>query len=252
MTIRPSGPRPTAVLAAAACAALLLAGCVPQTQEEPSSRGSETASASSGPEETAHADQAVQEGYALNAEGEDLPVVTMYTDYECPACGAFHPAVEQAAEQLDGEVTLRVKNFPLPMHDSARPAALAVEAAAVQDAGQEYADLVYDDVDEWSELSDDERTERFVELAGEAGLDQERFRRDMGSAEVARVVDEHEQQARDLELQGTPSFVVDGRAIDLGDIRTPEDLRDVLQDAAEDSGSGGAGSGGADQDGTRA
>ena len=109
-----------------------------------------------------------------------------------------------------------------------------------------YEHLVYDDVDEWSELSDGELEDRFVELAGEAGLDEQRFREDMGSSEVEEIVEQHSQQAEDLELTGTPSFVADGRAIDLGEIGSAEDLRDVLRDAAEGS------SGSSSDSGTRA
>lgn len=235
-----SARRRTAALAAAACSALLLTGCqqLPgqQDDEGPSGEQSQSQGGAADAEQSEHVSQAVKQGYALNAEGQHLPVVTMYTDYECPACGAFHPAVERAAVELDGEVTIRVKNFPLPMHDNARPAALAVEAAGMQDAAGEYADLVYEDVDEWSELSGDELDDRFVELAGEAGLDQERFRDDTGSDAAQQIVDEHEAQARELELEGTPSFVSDGRAIDLGGIGSPEDLMEAFREAAEGSG----------------
>jgi protein-disulfide isomerase len=276
MTSHPTGSRLAAGLTAAACSALLLTGCLSSTEDDPSAQdassegaSSQEASAESSPAaqdsaeapdtasaedsqvpqdgaEVAGVDQVIEDGYALNSEGQDLPVVTMYTDYECPACGSFHPAVEQVAEELDGQVVVRVKNFPLSMHENAVPAAHAVEAAGRQGAAHEYANLVYDDVDEWSELSADELEDRFVELAGEAGLDEDRFRGDMGSSDVEEIVEQHRQQAEDLDLAGTPSFVADGRAIDLGEIGSAEDLRDVLRDAAEGS------SGSADEAGTRA
>lgn len=282
MTSHPTGSRLAAGLTAAACCALLLTSCLPSSEEDPSSQdsasaqdaasessasqkssdgGSAQAQDSAGAEdpaspeaseapqedtEVAGVDQAIEDGYALNTASGDLPVVTMYTDYECPACGSFHPAVEQVAEELDGEVVVRVKNFPLSMHDNAVPAAHAVEAAGRQGEAHEYASLVYDDVDEWSELSDGELEDRFVELAGEAGLDEQRFREDMGSSDVEEIVEQHSQQAEDLELTGTPSFVADGKAIDLGEIGSAEDLRDVLRDAAEGS------SGSASDSGTRA
>ena len=275
MTSHPTGSRLAAGLTAAACCALLLTSCLPSSDEDPSTEGSASAqdsasasetasegspsqdpseggsaqaedSASAQDSEVAGVDQAIEDGYALNTASGDLPVVTMYTDYECPACGSFHPAVEQVAEELDGEVVVRVKNFPLSMHDNAVPAAHAVEAAGRQGEAHEYASLVYDDVDEWSELSDGELEDRFVELAGEAGLDEQRFREDMGSNDVEEIVEQHSQQAEDLELTGTPSFVADGRAIDLGEIGSAEDLRDVLRDAAEGS------SGSSSDSGTRA
>lgn len=183
-----------------------------------------------------YVDEAVNSGYALNAV-DDLPVITMYTDYECPACQSAHPLVEQAAESLDGTVTVMVKNYPLPMHDNAVSAARAVEAAGMQDQAHEYASHLYENAEDWTQLTGGELDDYFVTAAEEMSLDVDQFTGDYGSDAVAQIVDAHSQQAGDLDLPGTPSFVVGDQQVDLEDVRTADDLAQTFEDATDSAGS---------------
>lgn len=183
-----------------------------------------------------YVDEAVNAGYALNTV-DDLPVVTMYTDYECPACQSAHPLVEQAADSLDGTVTVMIKNYPLTIHDNAVPAARAVEAAAMQDQGRDYASELYENPNDWTQLSGGQLDDYFVTTAEQLGLDVDQFTGDYASAEVEHIVEAHNQQASDLELPGTPSFVVADQQVDLEDVRTADDLAQAFEDATESAGS---------------
>ncbi|NKE08520.1 MULTISPECIES: DsbA family protein [Kocuria] len=183
-----------------------------------------------------YVDEAINSGYALNTV-DDLPVVTMYTDYECPACQSAHPLVEQAAESLDGTVTVMVKNYPLPIHDNAVPTARAVEAAAMQDQAHEYASHLYENAEDWTPLSGGELDDYFVTTAEDLGLDVDQFTGDYSSGAVAQIVDAHSQQAGELELPGTPSFVVADQQVDLENVRTADDLAGAFEDATDSAGS---------------
>lgn len=180
---------------------------------------------------------AVNAGYALNTVG-DLPVVTMYTDYECPACQSAHPVVTDAAEQLDGTVAVVVKNYPLKMHQNALPAAHAVEAAAMQDYAPEFADHLYSNAEEWAQLSEAELDKYFITLAEDLGLDHEQFERDQSSEAVAQIVEAHREQAADLDLKGTPSFVVADELVDLENVRSADDLATAFEEATAAAGDG--------------
>lgn len=218
------------------------------SSESGSSEASPSESASAGASESGAADSgmtdasqgaqyvqnAVSAGYALNEVG-DLPVVTMYTDYECPACQSAHPLVEEAADSLDGEVTVVVKNFPLPMHDNAVPAARAVEAAAMQGEADDYASALYENPDDWTELSGSELDDYFKTAAEEQELDADQFSKDYSSGAVASIVDEHASQAEELGLEGTPSFVVGEESINLDDVQTADDLANAFRDATKDA-----------------
>lgn len=60
----------------------------------------------------------------------DAPVtIVEFTDMQCPYCSRFHGPIEDTLKAYPDKVKLVLKNFPLPMHPQARPAAKAAMAA---------------------------------------------------------------------------------------------------------------------------
>ena len=62
-------------------------------------------------------------------EGSTITFVE-FLDFECEACGAVFPYVEELRAEYGDRVTFIMRYFPLPSHFNAENAALAVEAAA--------------------------------------------------------------------------------------------------------------------------
>lgn len=222
---------------------VLLVGCasaqdnndVPASDQDTQSSSASATKSSAPSQGQEYVTKAVESGYALNS-ADDLPVVTMYTDYECPACQAAHPLVERAAEKVDGRVTVMVKNFPLSSHENAVPAARAVEAAGMQEKAHDFASYLYENPDSWAQLDGQELDEYFVTVAQELKLDEEQFKGDYSSDAVANIVSSHRQQGQDLDLRGTPSFVANDTVIDMAQVRTAEDLASAFEEAAGESG----------------
>ena len=73
------------------------------------------------------------DSHVLDDGGAGAVTVVEFLDFECEACAAFYPIVEDLREQYDGEITYVVRYFPLPGHINSTQAALAAEAAAEQD-----------------------------------------------------------------------------------------------------------------------
>ena len=53
--------------------------------------------------------------------------------------------------------------------------------------------------------------EKYIQYATELGLDIERFKKDMESDDVKKLVDTDSKQAASLGLTGTPGFFINGR-----------------------------------------
>ncbi len=53
--------------------------------------------------------------------------------------------------------------------------------------------------------------EKYIQYANELGLDIERFKKDMESDDVKKLVDTDSKQAASLGLTGTPGFFINGR-----------------------------------------
>ncbi|WAC65975.1 thioredoxin domain-containing protein [Agrococcus sp. SL85] len=151
--------------------------------------------------------------HVLADAGPEAPVVVEFLDYECPACGSFHPVVDDLMERYEGRVTFAVRHFPLPSHPDAVPAALAAEAAAQQGAFAPMHDLLFERQADWSGGAD--ATAAFRSYASELGLDLVAY--DAAVADDATL----ERVALDanaglaLGVQSTPTFYVDGEQVEL-------------------------------------
>ncbi len=136
-----------------------------------------------------------------------------YLDFECEACGAFYPIVTQLKEEYKDDLRLVVRYFPLPGHKNSRTAAHAVEAAGKQGKFWEMYSILFTKQSEWSEKPVANQ-DQFEKYAIEAGVNIEQWRIDVKSDEVKKRVDDSYKEAVSLNLQGTPSFFLDGKKIE--------------------------------------
>ena len=79
------------------------------------------------------------------ARGDATAPVTVvaFTDFQCPACAAMHPVIDEVLKSFGNKVRLVVRDFPLSMHADARKAAEAANAAHAQGKFFDYADLLF-------------------------------------------------------------------------------------------------------------
>jgi len=66
-----------------------------------------------------------------------------FTDFQCPACAAMQPVLEEVLESYGNKVRFVVRDFPLAQHENARKAAEAANAANAQGKFFEYAELLF-------------------------------------------------------------------------------------------------------------
>lgn len=135
-----------------------------------------------------------------------------YLDFECEACGAYYPITTQLKEEYKDSLRFVVRYFPLPGHKNSRTAAHAVEAAGKQGKFWEMYTIVFSKQKEWGEgqVADQNQFEKY---AVEAGVNIEQWKKDVVSPEVAKRVDDSYKEAVSLNLQGTPSFFLNGKKI---------------------------------------
>lgn len=163
----------------------------------------------------------------LGQPGDGKVTFTEFLDFECPACGAAYPLIEQLRQEYAGRVTFNIRYFPLPSHRNSMTSALAVEAAAQQGKlAQMYAKM-FQTQQQWGGQQQSQAP-LFREFARELGLDMARYDADVRSRETRKRVRRDFNAAAALELQGTPSFFINEQPITA---ESPEQLRGLL-DAA--------------------
>lgn len=130
-----------------------------------------------------------------------------YGDYQCPYCGRAYPLLKRLLEEKGTAVHFVFRNFPLQeIHPMALSAALAAEAAAVQEKFWELHDLIYEHQQELT-------TRRLLDWALGLGLEEKQFARDWQSeATLSKVESDFESGVRSG-VNGTPTFFVNGEKL---------------------------------------
>lgn len=149
-----------------------------------------------------------------HSRGSTIAPVTLveYGDFQCPACGAYYPLVEQVVKE-EGTDRLRFvfRHFPLSQHPNAVPAARASEAASIQGKFWEMYNLLYENQDSWATSTNPKPI--FAEYAKQMGLDIAKFATDYDSQAVKDIIDNDYKGGAKGGVNSTPSYFVNGKQI---------------------------------------
>jgi protein-disulfide isomerase len=130
----------------------------------------------------------------------DAPaVLVQYGDYECPYCRDLHPVIQELIERTEG-LRFVYRHFPLSsLHQFAARASQAAEAAGAQGRFWEMHNAIYA---ERRELND----ARLEHCARGAGLDLDRYRKEMAENLYAAKVEMDYESALYGGVSGTPTL----------------------------------------------
>lgn len=145
----------------------------------------------------------------VGEKGSGEVVFVEFLDFECEACGAAYPIIEDLREQYAGEVTFVARYFPLPGHFNSERAARAVESAARQGKFEEMYQRMFETQSSWGEQQEP-LDDLFREYAADIGLDMDQYDADYASPEVAARVQRDLDDGKALGVQGTPTFYLNG------------------------------------------
>jgi len=212
-------PVKATLIAVAVAVALVLAAIVyalvNQSPAPPPEDGSETPSV------------VRSSSHVLDDGGEGAVTVVEFLDFECEACGAFYPIVEDLREQFAGEITYVVRYFPLPGHFNSKNAAIAAEAAAKQGRFEDMYHRLFETQAEWGEAQES-RADLFRGFAEEIGLDMAAYDEAVADPATAERVELDLNEGQALGVSSTPTFFVDGEMLEL---RQWNDLEDAIRAA---------------------
>lgn len=136
-----------------------------------------------------------------------------YGDFACPACYQYYPLVEQIKEKYKDDITFQFRHFPLvEIHQNALISAKAAEAADIQGKFWGMYSLLYENQPSWRDSQNPQPF--FEDFATRLGLDLNKFREDMKTDAVNKVVQADRAEAKKQGYSGTPTFVLEGKHID--------------------------------------
>jgi protein-disulfide isomerase len=148
------------------------------------------------------------------SQGNPKAKVTLieYADFQCPACAAYHPIVNQILSAYGNKLFYAYRMFPLVnAHPNALISAQAAYAAYKQGAFFQYDDELFNKQTEWADLQDPKTT--FTDYATLLKLDVNKFKADMLSDATQKYVQDSENEATSEGINQTPSFFINGNYI---------------------------------------
>jgi len=137
---------------------------------------------------------------------KDAPVtLVIFSDFQCPFCSKIQPLIEEALKNNPDKLKVVFKHLPLQMHKEAEPAALAAIAADEQGKFWQMHDALF----AAKKLS----AETIEQAAKDIGLDMEKFKKDVASAETKAKLQKDMTDAGKAGVGGTPTLFINGRQV---------------------------------------
>jgi protein-disulfide isomerase/uncharacterized membrane protein len=136
----------------------------------------------------------------------DAPIVIVeFSDFQCPFCSRLADSLHTLQTELGDDVRIEFRNLPLAMHPFAEQAALAGICAWKEDKFWELHDLLFANGPALS-------SELILELGAEVGLDEAALQSCMNDPTTQERLQQDRDLAAELELRGTPVFIINGTA----------------------------------------
>jgi protein-disulfide isomerase len=151
--------------------------------------------------------------------------IVKYSDYQCPACKYYVSIEEELKDAYGDDISITTKHFPLSMHEFAQVASRAAEAARAQDKYQEMHDMIFAGQEQWARGNAEGM---FIGYARALDLDVEKFRNDMNSADMQRIVMADKREGLELNVNSTPTFFINGVKVERNP-RTAEDFVTIIE-----------------------
>jgi protein-disulfide isomerase len=148
-------------------------------------------------------------GKRLKGPANALVKIVEYTDFQCPACGKAFVVVEELLKKYDGKVSLEHKHYPLKMHAHSMKASIFAECADQQGKFWPMHDVLFKSQSSWDKMPDP--SQYFTDLAVGLGMDGVLLNACVFKGEAEKRIKADQEDGRNLGIQSTPTFVIDGK-----------------------------------------
>lgn len=162
------------------------------------------------------------------ARGDANAPVTIveFTDFQCPACAAMHPVLDEVLKSYGNKVRFVIRDFPLNMHENARKAAEAANAANAQGKFFQYAAVLFKN----QKALDIPSLKKY---ASDLGLNRARFDAALDRGTYAAEVKKDIEDGEIYGVGSTPTIYING--VQLRTL-TEEGLREAIDRALGNAG----------------
>lgn len=145
-------------------------------------------------------------------KADSTVTIVEYGDFECPACAAYFPIVQQIKADYKDKIAFQFRHFPLvQIHPNAMAASRAAEAAGKQDKFWEMHDVLYQQQNAWAKSQN--ASTIFEDFATQLGLNVDQFKTDMAAEATLETINADIREGQKVDVSGTPTFVLNGQKL---------------------------------------
>jgi protein-disulfide isomerase len=166
--------------------------------------------------------------------GANAPVtIVEYADLECPTCARLQPFLEnQLLPRYGDQVKLVYKDFPLPMHDWSRQAAIANQCAYQIDPSvyARYRTAIFA---HQGQINVANVRDQLLQLGEAAGIDRLKLAACMDSQASLPRINADVEEAERLQVDSTPTCFINGKM--LVGLEPPQKYFDAIAEALRPS-----------------
>ena len=142
---------------------------------------------------------------------EDAKVYLIeFMDPACETCAAFFPFVKQIMQANPGKIKLVLRYAPF--HDGADYFVKILEAAKKQGKYWETLDVMYKSQPYWASHHNPQ-PQKIWQFLPKAGLNLEQIKKDMTDPAIVKLIEQDLADAKTLNVQKTPGFIVNGKPL---------------------------------------
>jgi len=140
--------------------------------------------------------------------------IVEYSDFQCPFCSRGYQTMEnQVLKEYGDKVRFIYKNFPLPMHPWAEPAAIATRCVLEQKDTDAYWKLYNFYFENQKDITPQNLKDKSLEVLKGSKVDAAKFSDCLDNKQTQAAVKAEMQEGSTLGVTGTPAFIINGRLI---------------------------------------
>ncbi|MFN8627143.1 MAG: DsbA family protein [Candidatus Binatia bacterium] len=139
--------------------------------------------------------------------------IVEYSDFQCPYCSRGYQVMEsQVLKEYGDKVRFIYKNFPLPMHPWAEPAAIATICVRQQkpEAFWKLYDYYFQNQ---RDITPQNLKDKSLEVLKDSGVDAAKFSDCLDNKKTADLVKAEQTEGGSVGVNGTPAFIINGRLV---------------------------------------
>ena len=134
--------------------------------------------------------------------------IVVFSDFQCPFCSRAAKTVQELKKMYSKKIELAFKQYPLPMHSNAKPAAEASMCVNEQSTDKfwKYHDKLFANAEHLE-------AESLSKYAKEIGANMDEFKKCVDEKRFAKAVQEDVEYGNKLGVRSTPTFFINGKPV---------------------------------------